>query len=443
MRQSIGITIASLLAIPLVIAVHSMWETSRRLTLAEDFGLIEIDNGDVQFWLFQGEPNNRFIPCTVQYHFDHPLDESLLLERLRELTAAYQMFSRNVVEINGLPYWQSVSPDWQENFRRLAEDEDEASVREAADTALSQAQAVGEGLPLFRVYLSADGRTLTFMWHHVISDFEGMFNKHARHLFRLDEERTRFGYQIADAPDGATESRSSRSLSLGKAFSERRLGFEGTDFVVSRHLLPVRDNALFELGQVADLPMSDIFSFITMRTVTRYHELMKDSVREDIRPVVSPLSLRTSSLEVDEGNNRAIKQFPLMFPLESVDVMADRIAMLSPSSSSYERAGAAMKFVRKYPVLESPFRRMVSPDYISNYFPLSDGPLSVGEARLVSHDLRVPMVPYERTKFAWSNYDGEVQLFLHTDPVLVDADLMARSFQQSATEVLAYLEAIQ
>ena len=49
------------------------------------------------------------------------------------------------------------------------------------------------------------------------------------------------------------------------------------------------------------------------------------------------------------------------------------------------------------------------------------------------------MVPYERTKFAWSNYNGQVQLYLHTDPLVVDKERMAALAKQSIEEVLAFL----
>ena len=101
--------------------------------------------------------------------------------------------------------------------------------------------------------------------------------------------------------------------------------------------------------------------------------------------------------------------------------------------------GRALRFGRSLPLLEEPIRRAGMPDYISNYFPLADAPLVLGEARVVRHDLRVPMVPFERTKFAWSNYDGEVQLFLHTDPELIDAVRMAAAFEAASAEVLGFL----
>jgi ferredoxin len=47
-------------------------------------------------------------------------------------------------------------------------------------------------------------------------------------------------------------------------------------------------------------------------------------------------------------------------------------------------------------------------------------PLNIEEAELVNHNLRVCMLGYERTKFAWSNYNGAVQLYLQTDPLVVD-----------------------
>lgn len=119
----------------------------------------------------------------------------------------------------------------------------------------------GAGLPLFRAYLSADGRQLTFMWHHVISDFEGMFNKHAHHLFRLDVGRTRFGYQIAETgnPQGKPATASSRNRDYKQIFIDRPLGFEETGFDVSKFVLPVSDAVLYDRDRAVGLPMSDIF----------------------------------------------------------------------------------------------------------------------------------------------------------------------------------------
>ena len=79
--------------------------------------------------------------------------------------------------------------------------------------------------------------------------------------------------------------------------------------------------------------------------------------------------------------------------------------------------------------------------YISNYFPLADIPLAIADSKLVAHRLRVPMVPYERTKFAWSNYNGEVQLYLHTDSLLIDKDRMLEAYHQAFREVLHFLVA--
>lgn len=166
--------------------------------------------------------------------------------------------------------------------------------------------------------------------------------------------------------------------------------------------------------------------------LSRYHDSKGDGNQGSLRPIVSPLSLRKSSLATDEGNNRAIKSFPLVLPLESVDQIHQRIVALAPASGSYDQTGRMMKLARQFSILEIPLRKLGSPDYISNYFPLADMPLQLDEAVVTRHDLRVPMVPYERTKFAWSNYNGEVQLFLHTDPQLIDAELMAKSYTQAA-----------
>jgi hypothetical protein len=67
-------------------------------------------------------------------------------------------------------------------------------------------------------------------------------------------------------------------------------------------------------------------------------------------------------------------------------------------------------------------------------------PLNIAEADLVNHHLRVCMLGYERTKFAWSNYNGAVQLYLQTDPLVVDEKLMARAFEKTLSEVLDFLQ---
>lgn len=404
-----------------------------------DAGFQEIANGDAQFWLMQGAPNNRYIPCTVYYNFDQPLDESLVRARVMKLASSYQMFQRNVVEIDSLPYWQSVKPDWNQNFRVLNTADDIEAIRAETDAQLSQASKPGEGIPLFRAYLSADRRQLIFMWHHVISDLEGMFNKHAKYLFTKQDERTRFGYQIN------SDTETNTSTTPLKAFTkllnaDRPLGFTATDFEVEKFVLPIKDQALNRLGTQANLSMSDVLSFITLRAVTQYHTALGDAEHIDLIPVLSPLSLRKSALDLDEGNNRATKQFPFVFPQENIADMYKRIVALAPSAVSYDTAGKSMKIARQLPILEPVLRKAGMPDYISNYFPLADGPLHIENATLLSHHLRVPMVPYERSKFAWSNYNGEVQLFLHTDPVLIDSALMQASFKKAAAEVLQFLE---
>ena len=404
-----------------------------------DAGFQEVADGDAHFWLMQGGPSNRNMPCTVYYNFDQPLDEAIVRARLVALANTYQMFQRNVVEIDGLPYWQSVEPDWAKNFRVLNAADDIEAIRTKTDAELSRASMPGKDIPLFRAYLSADRRQLIFMWHHVISDFEGMFNKHAKHLFTEQGERTHFGYQVN--ADTKTASSADTLKPLSKLLNtDRPLGFTGTDFEVEKFVLPVQDQALNRLGQRAGLSMSDIFSFITLRAVTQYHTAVGDAEHIDLVPTLTPLSLRKSALDLDEGNNRATKQFPFVFPQESITDMYARIITLAPSDSSYNTAGKSMKIARQFSFLEPILRKIAMPDYISNYFPLADTPLGINDATLVSHELRVPMVPYERSKFAWSNYNGEVQLFLHIDPLLVDSALMRASFEQAAAEVLQFLE---
>ncbi len=369
-------------------------------------GLVEVANGDAQFWLMQGAPNNRFNPCTVYYHFDTPLNESVVRARLKDLVESYALFHRNVVEVKGLPYWQPANVDWTQNFRVLDANEDIESVRAQADFKISQASALGAGLPLFRAYLTADRRQLIFIWHHVLSDFEGMFNKHAKHLFTEKAQRTQFGYQTDNKP-GSESQPSTPPLNIWASLknTDKPLGFSATNFEVTKIVLPV-----------------------------------KDKILSIINPIVTPISLRKNSLAMDEGNNRAVRQFPFIFPLESVLDMYQRVINLSPTSSSYETAGRLMKIARQFSFMEPALRRIAMPDHISNYFPLADNPLGIGEATLVSHYLRVPMVPFERSKFAWSNYNGQVQLYLHTDPVLIDKERLIASFEQASSEVLGFLE---
>lgn len=415
--------------------VYRQWKVAQ---LPE--GLEEVADGDAIFWLMQ-KPTNRFMPCVVNYHFDKPLEETEILTRLKDLVANYQMFRRNVVVADGLPYWQSVVPDWTQNFQVLDSLDNLESIRIKADFDISQASELGQGLPLFRAYLSSNRQQLLFIWHHVLSDFEGMFNKHAKHLFKIDTERTRFGYQMNNK---SKEGKLSQSLTGPLKFKyytqpTRKKGFKKSDFEVKKIVLPISDRELYELGKQADLPMSDIFSFIAMRAVTQYHEQNKDRHKESIRPIFTPLSLRKNSLAIDEGNNRATKEFPLVFPLETPQVMHQRVVSLLPSSGSYESSGKTWKRLRQLSFLEASLIELSSPNYISNYFPLADIPLNIGDANLISHDLRVPMAPYEQTKFAWSNYDGAVQLYLHTDPVLMDRGLMKKSIELAIQEVFQFL----
>lgn len=403
-------------------------------------GLEEVADGDAIFWLMQ-KPTNRFMPCVVNYHFDKPLDEPEILARLKDLVANYQMFRRNVVVVDGLPYWQSVEPDWNQNFHVLDSTDNLKEIRIKADFDISQSSELEKGLPLFRAYLTEDHLQLMFIWHHVISDFEGMFNKHAKHLFEVENERTRFGYQINNDSEG----KGKRSQSLTNPFtyigeSRRKKGSTKSNFEVTKKVLPIGNLELYEVGRRASLPMSDIFSFIAMRTVTRYHELNHDRKTTSLRPVLSPLSLRHSSLDIDEGNNRAIKEFPLAFPLETVENMHRRILELLPSSSSYDGGGKVWKILRQAPFLESRLIELSAADYITNYFPVADSQLSISEANLMSYDLRVPMSPYEICKFAWSSYNGEVQLYLHIDAAMVDRALMVSSFEKASTEVLQFLK---
>lgn len=275
-----------------------------------------------------------------------------------------------------------------------------------------------------------------------------MFNKHAKHLFGHDGERTKFGYQLDDETIGQAKSDNVVPPTTALAadnYRKKQLGFVKANYETQRLVLPIQDRALYELGSKANLPMSDIFSFISLRAVTLYEGSMvadKTGIADMAvpSPMITPISLRKSSLDLDEGNNRSVRSFPFIFPLETVTQMYDRVVALEPVPASYEQAGRAMKLVRRFSVVEPFFRRMTMPEYISNYFPLADMPLAIGSANLTSHDLRVPMVPFESTKFAWSNYNGEVQLFLHTDPELIDAAAMRVAYETSLKDVLSFLQ---
>ncbi len=437
LRQGLKIISISLLSLALLILAFIAYRQWRFTQVPQE--LEPVANGDAIFWLMQ-KPTNRFMPCVVQYTFDKELDETIVLKRLKKLIGAYEMFHRNVVVIDGLPYWQKAEPDWGQNFKILDQTANLEEVRIQADLEISQAYELGEGLPLFRAYLSADRRELLFIWHHVISDFEGMFNKQAKHLFSLDRERTQFGYQI----DNQSKKKSEGSYIVNQALEhlfdpKRKKGFTESGFEVKKFVLPLGDKALYDLGKKASLSMSDIFSFITTRAITHYHLDIQDPDTAYLRPILTPLSLRKSSLETDEGNNRAIKLFPLVFPLEPIEDMHQRITHISPAASSYETTGRNWKILRQVPFIESILIESSITDYISNYFPLADDVLSIDSAQVIAHHLRVPLSPYERAKFAWSNYNGEAQLYLHTDPKLLDQETMIRAFEKASKEVFQLL----
>ncbi len=434
----IAIFFVSLAVIVLSFIAYRQWRFSQ---LPEE--LETVADGDSIFWLMQ-KPTNRFMSCVVLYSFDRELDEATVLKRLKKLVDEYRMFHRNVVVVDGLPYWQKAEPDWNQNFRVLDATENLEEVRIQADYDVSQAYELGEGLPLFRAYITADRRQFLFVWHHVVSDFEGMFNKQAKHLFEVKGERTQFGYQIDSQGKKTSEGSYIVKQALDHIFDPKReKGFTESGYEVKKIILPFKDKVLRELGKKANLSMSDIFSFIATRAITHYHLDINDENTDYLRPVLTPLSLRTSSLETDEGNNRAIKLFPLVFPLENIEEMHQRVTNISPAASSYETTGRNWKILRQVPWLESTLIESSITDYISNYFPLADEALTIDSAQVIAHHLRVPLSPYERTKFAWSNYNGEVQLYLHTDPKLVDKELMIKAYEKASKEVFQLLKNYQ
>jgi hypothetical protein len=401
----------------------------------DHYNFEEVSNADSIFWLSQGGRNNRYITCSVYYNFDKPLDQALILERIKDLINSYKMFNRNIIEINKLPYWQKTKPDWNKNFYKLRPEESIEQYRALADFELSQPSTEGEGAPLFRVYLTHDQKQLVFIWHHVISDFEGMLNKHALHLFETTEERTKFGYQLKDFQ--IPKSEQENNFAFNKLFY-RSVGSQKSDFNVNEITLPVKDIDLYEIGLNNDLSMSDVFSFITARAIGNYYESLSELEKPTL-PIISPLSLRKNSLALDEGNNRAIKKFPIVFPMEPIAKTYERFSLVLTSSGSYDQAGQAMKFLRRTSIFEMPIRRISAADFISNYFPLADMELEIGDSSLIDHNFRVPLMPFERTKFAWSNYDGKVVLFLHTDPILIQSDVMTASANKAIEEVLSFL----
>lgn len=93
----------------LVCAANFGWAAISNANLKAE--LTEVTNGDDQFQLYQGYPNNRYMPCSVYYCFDKPVDASLLLEKIKTLASTYTLFNRNVVDVYTLPYWQQSNPD--------------------------------------------------------------------------------------------------------------------------------------------------------------------------------------------------------------------------------------------------------------------------------------------------------------------------------------------
>jgi hypothetical protein len=422
------------------------------------FVMEEVSNSDAQFWLCHGPPNNRLMSCSVFYHFDKPVDVDLLRERLSVLISSSIIFQRNVVEINKIPYWQKVTPDCHLLLRVLNKEESMDTWRQWSDDAVSEVAEVGEGAPLFRTCLTHDHKTWAFTWHHIISDLEGMFNKHSQFIFQHKKERTKHGYQLADkAPAQNNPPRSNTYSEIVEYAYSKVYSFVGnliniyrpcapssdTEFSVTRFEFPIDIDTLAAQGIQCGLPISDVFSLLAMRTIVRYHETIGDS-HTIMQPITSPLSLRRNASDSSNdtvGNQRALKIFPVIFPLEPMDIMCKRLSELSPTSGyDYDSAGAFLKRLKPYQSFETFMRRMAFPDYVSNYFPMADDKLSLNDATVLRHDLRVCMVPYERSKFAWSHYNDKVQLFLHMAPEVNDFRVMEQVFRNTLDEVLDYFQ---
>jgi hypothetical protein len=418
----------------------------------------EVSNSDATFWLLHGPPNNRLMSCSVFYHFDKPVDVDFLRERLGLLISSSLIFQRNVVEINKIPYWQKVSPDCHVLLRVLNSGESVDTWRQVSDDAVSESAGVGEGAPLFRTCLTHDRKTWAFTWHHTISDVEGMLNRHSQFIFQHEKERTKHGYQLSDEAPAHNKLPLSYTYLDTIAFAYSKVySFVGNviniyrpcapsrdaEFSVTRFEVPIDADTLAEQGRRCGLPISDIFSLLAMRTIIRYHETMGDS-HTITHPITSPLSLRRNACDASNdtvGNQRALKIFPVIFPLEPMDIMCKRLSELSPTSGyDYDSSGAFLKRMKPYQRVETFVRRVAFPDYVSNYFPMADDKLLLNDAAVLRHDLRVCMAPYERSKFAWSHYNDTVQLFLHMAPEVNDLRVMELAFRDTLEEVLAYFQ---
>ena len=400
-------------------------------------GLAALDDGDAIFWLSQGGASDRFITCAVYFHFDRPLAQEGLEARLKALVEPYALFKRNVVEQGPRAFWQSRPAELSSYLKVLAAGEDLEALRRAAEAEFSRGAVLGSGAPLFRAFLANEGKTLLFLWHHVLSDFEGMYNKQAAHLFDASPPRTRFGYQLGAL--ASTPAEIGRPVALRYLF-DRPVGVKAAGFGVEKLVLPWDQDRLADRAAQAGLGMSDVFSLMALRALALYYQDRPESTWPAL-PLVSPLSLRASASALDEGNNRALKQFEHVIPPLPMAAMVDAVASLPPAMGSYDRAGAMMKQARVVPGLEGLLRRVGMPEFISNYFPLADDVLHLGPARLTDYAIRVPMMPFEEAKFAWSNYNGEVALFLHTDPKRVVPAELAQAARQAVGEVLAELDA--
>ena len=66
--------------------------------------------------------------------------------------------------------------------------------------------------------------------------------------------------------------------------------------------------------------------------------------------------------------------------MEPMAKMHERFSMISSSLGSYDQAGQTMKFLRRTSIFEIPIRRISAADFISDYFPLADMELEIGDS---------------------------------------------------------------
>ena len=370
-----------------------------------------------------------------------------LEQRFKEMILLYPAFQRHVHQTEGgdkKMLWIDKPLDWSQQMSRITSQAE-------LDSWLSVAPSFPVDLPLWRtatVLLPGTAEVAFIVdWHHVVTDFESMFNLLAAHLFG-DTQRTELGYQLAESKAALTPKEMGLDgfapanvwLLVSSLFSyyfspAKNPGLNGIGYDSRPRTLPYSLSSLRSLGSSSHLPLSDVLSLVALRTVERLHA--RDPQKRPAPPdVLSPLSLRENAASKLTGNQRALKRFDIDTEGSVADsyhrVLSSRVV------GSYKGAGNALKRVGT--LARAALLSSLYPSYISNYFPMADHELFFEGQPLKRYNLRVPMVPCERTKFAWSSYRDDVILFLQLDPVLQpDAAIVEESFDQALSEVVQFL----